>query len=308
MSVDTYKGESVGKKLARNRLWQTVVQRLGPDRAASSSYVVLASREGGDISVLKSYSIPDKRVIAVDRCAEAAAACRSKWPDANVVVGDVVDSVSKRTDVLFLDFCAPLCAETLATVRLCLDRMPLGAFFAVAFLKGRESSAPLSMAKPGVVNRRERRAMRSRLASSTRIGSTFADALIGDGTTSARASLAEPGGRFLPVVLATPPGKVCWFLASYTYQSDTAHARGVPMQISLFELTSCKRLDQFRSKRVPVDIAHCESDPLELREKAVELADRYDVRRAALALALPTSTVAAWKAHATRGTYAKEGA
>lgn len=113
--TDNYLGESLGKKIARAQHWEMVRSYLGP-RFYEKSHVVIASREGGDISTLKGYGVSPDKIIAVDICPEAIEKCRFIHPDVTIENIDVVKRV-KRTPLsiasVFLDLCNNLNSEDL---------------------------------------------------------------------------------------------------------------------------------------------------------------------------------------------------
>ena len=70
--IDTYKGESAGKKLARCAFWQRCLfRRPEPRRIA-----FLASREGGDVGTLSALGVPISSMVGIERNEEAASQCR----------------------------------------------------------------------------------------------------------------------------------------------------------------------------------------------------------------------------------------
>jgi len=324
--IDTYKGESASKKLVRLDFWRSALFEVDP--RPRGSIVVLASREGGDVSTLTGMGIPPQAIVAVDRCADAAAECERRWPDARVVHGDIVDSVTCDTDVVFLDFCAPLGRETLDTSLKCLARLRVGALFGIAFLKGRENDGALGLKEYDAAkcNRSERRRLRAIVRTSKGFERAFAKALIGEEAYSARDFIGNvfdsedqiSFARFAPLQLAFPNLKA---LGWWMYQSATASSRGVPMTIGLFRKERPRVRNEVRGRRGhPEDFAPLRhgGDYGALGDEAVknkaleifEFADAHSrdaVTLASLLLSIPRSTASAWRAHHTRGTYANVG-
>ncbi len=74
-----YGGESVGKKLARYSFWDRTKRWLG-DRFFTEQHLVLASRDGGDVAVLKGLGVTPQNIVAVDTDKEAVDDCRRKHP------------------------------------------------------------------------------------------------------------------------------------------------------------------------------------------------------------------------------------
>lgn len=144
MSEDTYRGDSTAKKIARAMYWLRVHGHLG-DRFYSGGHLVLASRDGGDISVLLGMGVAPKNIIAVDRCEDAAQACRMAFPGINVIHGEAVDvaRVMRRTlSSAFIDYCQFPNEERISE---CFDVMQLGVrdggCFGMAFSRGHERGA-----------------------------------------------------------------------------------------------------------------------------------------------------------------------
>lgn len=108
---DTYKGESPSKKQARFLYWVEVMKRLQNDRFFNAHHMVLASREGGDISTLYGLGVEPRYIVAVERNPSAAFAVQEKYPDVRVVCSDVVRIAKEYRRSLasaYLDFCGSL--------------------------------------------------------------------------------------------------------------------------------------------------------------------------------------------------------
>ncbi|HEV8462063.1 MAG TPA: hypothetical protein VGQ38_15290 [Gaiellaceae bacterium] len=315
---DTYLGDSPAKKLARLSFWRAVRAGLSkPFR--ESTFFVLASREGGDVSVLLGLGAAAHQIVAVDREAEAVAAFRKKWPSVRCELGEA-DAVADvlRPDVAFLDFCSPVGAGVLATAGRVAGRVRLGGLFGVAVLKGREN-AVLIEAKPSRSERRALAAQRRKkvfCSGSTRrlLGELKASGY--DEKTARDAWLerelnpnamnayggigADPTfNRVLTIssaIGAQNPSR--WFqpARSWSYKSTTNSSAGSPMVAALYNV-----------RRGDLSVMIDYGDPVHEDVKADDAA----VRNAALALGpdaalllnLPPATLAAWRAHATRGTY-----
>lgn len=309
--MSTYKGDSPAKKLARVEFWR----RLVPTIPKEGRIVVLASREMGDYGVLKALGY-GARVVAVDRDSVAAAAAAAKFPEADVRLGDVAHVVSELTEsvaVAFLDFCAPLSPHTYATSRDVVDLMPDGSLFAVGLLRGREQdmrvTAPLPA--PPSWNRKKRR----------RLGSQYGRDFVREVMTVKTSTLHDQSARGL---LANnikwegrekePPWHGSYKRAALfgltiratrrlvMQRTVSYHSRGntngVPMTYAAYVVDTSGRsaaattLDHHQ---------HVVGGMAEVRLAAISLS--VEGLDSALMLNLPPGTVAAWKAHETRGTY-----
>lgn len=139
---DTYKGESPSKKFARFSFWTAVASELGKTRFYNGKHLVLASREGGDVSVLLGMGVQPKNIIPVDLNPKAALAAQDKFPEVQVIVGDVADIAKEYKRELvsaFLDFCAPMDSRIIKKVgEVCNHGMANDSVIGCAFLNGRE--------------------------------------------------------------------------------------------------------------------------------------------------------------------------
>lgn len=135
----TYKGETVGKALARCEYWLKV-EGLNPQRFPHCRFLVLCSRECGDVSALVAMGVPQKNITAVDIDAMAIEACRARFPEVDAFHGALNDlPVSKKFEHIFLDTCSnvgkPLAAQVARTTR---RHARLPGTFGVGYMRGRE--------------------------------------------------------------------------------------------------------------------------------------------------------------------------
>lgn len=318
MSEDTYKGESPSKKMARASYWRLVADRLG-DRFFTGKHVVLASREGGDIGVLTAMGVAPENIVAADIVKSAADACAAKWPSVEVVHGDVADVVeryAKDVRSVFLDFCGPICTETVQVGRRVLRVLKYGSIFGVALLRGRErGEVEVNEERP--LNRAARRAIAAmkRKGGTERNAANMMEWQI-SGRADARVAMEEaseegdqPSGykrakAFLALVHATavnPWQGVTHAYEIIDYQSVTKESRGVPMSIALCvkeRVTQGFTRDSAPHKYRVVSAQHYTDEMI--RAYAVSEASGESPH---LLLNVDKATIAAWKAHATRGTY-----
>jgi hypothetical protein len=319
MAEDTYKGESPSKKMARAKYWRAVKREMG-DRFHTTTHVVLASREGGDISALKAFGVADSNIVAVDRVQEAAEACAAKWPGIEVVHGDIADVVEKRKDrvgSVLIDFCGPICAETVLTGRRVLRALNYKSVFGWALLKGREQG-DVVVNDGSPMCRRERRAMlasnRNHLKKAPNTFRVMTE-MMATGKVSAKTLVSLSGEdvgdnmarvyAYLTAVHATRTDRwrgITEPKLLVLYQSQTATSRGVPMMMVM----SVKHREDERGVNRAAN-----PNVMKLNNMTDEMVRAYAVSEAAdadpaLLLNIKPSTVAAWKAHATRGTYDSE--
>lgn len=133
-----YKGDSIGKKMARVYLWLRIIHKT---KHLNGRYCYLASRDGGDASVLLGMGIPASRQLAVDRDPKALAEFSEKYPDVPTACGDVdkiLCSMNEKFAAIYLDFCSYGTPEIFDVCARCIGMiMPTG-MFAYAAMRGRE--------------------------------------------------------------------------------------------------------------------------------------------------------------------------
>jgi len=139
---DTYRGESPSKKYARYQCWAAIALGMGAERFIKGKHLVLASREGGDISTLTGLEVEPKNIVAVEHSSSAAYAVQEKYPNIRVVCRDVVKMAQecKRTlSSAYLDFCGTATDAMLQRVeQVIVHGLKDDAYIAVTMLSGRE--------------------------------------------------------------------------------------------------------------------------------------------------------------------------
>lgn len=295
-TVDTYRGESIAKKLARAHLWVRAIDHVGC-RASGARFLVLASREGGDAAALKALGVRADQILAVERSRSAADAFAAAHPDVPLLVCDVRDVLAERKggfDVVYLDFCAPMNEETYGLYVLGMFAVRDGGLLAGTFLRGRDhewaEAAKRAHEAHGLPVLADRRFF------------LVQSALWANGPRGRVAAVPRPEMHVL-------------------YQSRDAHSNGSPMLVHAAE---CRRLgpvslrsyqrsaEKFYLARAreltskgcppPLDLRELGSTPLDAVVAADKLATRFGDAAAGI-LNVSAGTLAAWRAHATRGTY-----
>lgn len=334
---DTYKGESPSKKVARLVYWDQLVDELG-DTFFETTHVVLASREGGDISVLLGLGVDPERIVAVDRVASAIEKCATRFRSYPVRfrVGDVADVARTEADVghVFLDLCSPISRESVRTITSVAAALRVGSVVGVGILRGREHDAkgPFELI---AANRRQRMIQRSvmrgkgpgALKRRSAASSELSRALNGDSQWSPRNLLNAVKAEYGDVVggqgraavvgaainMSMPIGgapKAVDLIAIIDYVSKTAASKGVPMTYVAYSVNRGGEIVRDERNRLVADgfddgrrgkYFSIDEDERSIRDRAIAIAaDGHD---AAALLNIAPATVAAWKAHATRGTY-----
>jgi hypothetical protein len=354
---DTYKGESLQKKAARfetHRANQEWLDRHYPDCFDRGLHVFLASREGGDIGVLKQLGAPLRNLVGIDRDLDAIKACAAKWcrgdgseepelvhaEDAGNQLAWIRNCLEKAKGLpapndcgdaecwierwgresgypyitsVFWDFCAHLDKSTIDMFTDTWRRLSYGSVLSVAVLKGREKQQSTHRAlQAPLANRKRRRSWRSIHPPSY---SVMAEMMSGarewdvsgvlEMIEQETGDINRTGARWLLMQQAL------WLVDDKSepapilvleYQSSTTTSHGVPMLICSFAKT---RLSLGRRPAPPPKIVRLNNgDALAWRNQVLQ---NVDVDAAADLLNVPRLTAVAWKAHATRGTYARTG-
>ena len=307
MIDDTYKGESPAKKLARAAFWDKAMMNIHRHNVRGG-ILVLASREGGDISTLLGMGVPPGAIIGVDRCPDAAKECQDKFPEVRVICDDVcnvADYARGEVAALFLDFCGPISPNLTKIVWRCAQRACVpNAIVGVGFLRGRER-----IVGQGQIERA--RLVKEKYTEETK-------AFVEHGLIVDHDERDDPDAvdcvRHVAAWIdindrARSFGWQCLPIGAVTYQSTSESSRGVPMiyGVSRKVPVPCT-IEQFDyDQNVLVHIRPRIGDSMEMAVKrsAVHTAKHHGTKSAALIYNVPETTVVAWMAHETRGTYGK---
>jgi hypothetical protein len=316
---DAYKGESPGKKFARFAYWQSVALEMGAQFNAGK-HLFLASREGGDFGVLRAMGLPFDLLVGVDRNELALRECDQKWSAIARARGEEppifqLGSIDEEVNhyereegpvaSVFLDFCCHLDRASLLTTCNSFLALRPGSVIGVAFLKGREKQQHEQRVAV-IGNRNQRRALRARVGGWRREllgmmdGSRAWDMIelmrrIRASTPAAATPRAVRWQIVDAVLTAAGRYREAEPVGAIEYHSRTKEGGGVPMLMMLFRVRHAGAADH---QRVPWHIEEPQDTNAWVRKSA--LAIGVD---GALAMNLDPRTVAAWRAHATRGTY-----
>lgn len=332
--VDTYKGESPAKKIARRAAWTSMIRSVGGS-VGNKSVMFLASREGGDVPVLRALGVCDAQMIAVERCASAAESFAARYPDVKLFVGDIADAVrvySQSLACVFADFCSCVSLglhQTSVAIMLSVKSSTAVAF---AVMRGREGKISESHVWDTPRNRHQRRrdasvfrydeaAKRHNRARHVN-GSKVMDIVLQGKDGAAEddriygrlyallddyeKGVCSPSGK---AIWVRPMGSVGteseWYLDHViTYQSETSESHGVPLAIGCFAPSSYR--DAWLERMRNGDDTSCRDLTMWTRVGRVSTDDiRDEICSGAKpeSLNVSPSTAAAWRAHATRGTY-----
>jgi len=326
--VSDYPGDSPAKQIARMQMWNCLLDIMSNNsephdiaardmptwdasKLRNERFLVLASKACGDVATLIGCGIEPSQIIACDLDTSAISACRDRFPGVEIYHGDVIEAARKtRPSVAFLDFCAPWWKETGDISHGVLREMPRRSHIAIAVLKGREGDR---MAPAAITNRSARRAG------------------VPASNCSARSALGLFGPH--PRPLPGPPPRLpdtsridlmhTWLqernvhdrelvpLFWQSYKSDTDGRSGSPMLMVAWKIRRPRgwreiagargHLRTRRPERAVVEFVVGQTSTADVRRVA---ASHGFSRDACLQLNIAPGTAAAWKAHATRGTYA----
>ena len=151
----TYAGETTKKKMARDVFW-TLVMDHAPELLVDDGHVmVLASRDCGDVSWLRSVDLDPSRIVAVDVDHGAIEACDRRFPEATTHLGDFNDAAQRfrgNVSVAFLDLCSNVSLALVRALKSFVARAFRGrerSILGVGFMRGREGFDGKSIRRRG---------------------------------------------------------------------------------------------------------------------------------------------------------------
>lgn len=308
--MEDYKGDSPGKKFARFTYWQGVLKQMGAKAFMEKKHLILVSKEAGDIPLLLLLRVPPKNIIAVDQNPRAAYLAQEKYPQVEVVCTDVVKLAAEYKRSIgsaLLDFCGYLDSgyveRVMKVVQLGLSST---AVLGCTFLCGREKDTEylelLESYKQGFLDR--------------------SDLDYGPGEASALSALARANLLWnMLMVGGVKKGLVFKPLQLLFYMSSTKNSHGVPMCMLLMgvqrELTvnrgqkaAIRSIKENMLEMPALSVKNCNITEEELRdlildriEKEEKMGENGLAKHIGPAYNISAGTIAAWKAHRTRGTY-----
>jgi hypothetical protein len=144
-TADTYGGAAPQKYPASVDFWNTTRHRLGDERFLRGNFLILASREGLDVRILRHFGIRDTQILAIDRCPAALGEFQKRFPGVRTQCTDVETfsfTTRERFDAIFLDLCGPLNKANSACIyrvgRNCIRRHIEGGILGFGLMRGRE--------------------------------------------------------------------------------------------------------------------------------------------------------------------------
>lgn len=308
---DPYKGDSPGKKHARFEYWCEVQRMMGVDKMKKVKHLILVSRVAGDIPILKLLDVPFRNIIAVDRNPQAAFEAQEKWPSVKVICGDVVKVAAeykRQIGSAFLDFCDFIDNDYVSRIeKIARLGMANESVIGCTFLCGREKDPNLIdtilRSKEYLKDYKVAEADRAALARGSILG----------------ARLFRDGLKFS--MMLRP-------MALLHYVSATKDNKGLPMASMLIRAdrypgASQMKMNERAAREYSVDgekpgtlgigikkLRDCNVSEDDFRKAVLQridelelLGDQESADLVPMAYNLSPGTIAAWKAHRTRGTY-----
>lgn len=293
----SYRGETNAKKLARLMFWTNAIQR----HSTGSKILFFASAEGGDIPVLRALGVRDRDMVPVDEKGEAARLCSAKW-GLPVVVGDGVEHLKrspKSYSLVFFDFCGHVNPVRLKACQDAFLAMGAESVFAVNVKRGRERDARVRTRLKAIEAFEKSEAAEEGIDLSdgrfdVRRARVIQEAMIRASILHRRVPMNQP---ILSSVI--------------NYQSWSEDSGGSPMSTCSFVIkqrqdpAECYAQEAAFFDTPGRFIVHERITLDVLRGVAVRLLATKSAETVAGLLNIEASTIVAWKAHATRGTYAQ---
>lgn len=276
--------DSTGKRIARTILWMRILSRTASLRKKDLRYAYLASGEGADAAVLTALGVPQYQQLAIDHDPKAMSSFRLLYPGIPTYMGNVRDLLSPYSArhtlaAAYLDLCATGTDEAALLVAECAEAIAEGGTLAYTIVRGREKN--------------------------TKGVKTGIKASMYDG----RAELFSTNVQSLVNPYLRPHTRI-------HYHSRTNDSAGLPMLIEALTVKqseyrgtmeiapttlSLKNLKALVEKpQLSINLSNAKTEGLVLLSHALE-AEGLDVCKV---LHTSKSTMAAWRAHYTRGTYA----
>lgn len=312
-----YCGESVGKKIARLMMWRRVRECLGEDRFYAGSHAVLASAYGGDIAVLLGYGVPPGQIVAVDLDTRAATICQRKFPHVRVVSGDLLNIARRHADQLAsvcFDSTHALNESFLQKVATVATSLRHETILSVVFVRAHEKDPEL-FAK---VERNKRMldiAYQTVWKSGAHRSADFSRQMtllseVNDRLVARRRRLVQHQSSVYHSRRSVGGGSPMASMVCSVWVG------GLGLGLDAFERRAeeaeLQALSWAAERDIDTSISVPQKTDVELRTAALALA--HGIERSGsgfvpeLLLNINKSTLAAWKAHSTRGTYASEAA
>jgi hypothetical protein len=285
------------KRLARFYLFRRILMLWATVDKPEGTALVLAGPEASEIGCLRYYlSLPGEKVYFVDNKENAGLEIvKNIWSTANCVCGDIqtiLEELKENIAFVNLDFCGYMTDKVLESVDAAARKLVTGGVIAYTFVRDRENALTPNW------DLAQKQAKRI-IAQDPRYRS------IKEGTKDWLDAV-----RFLGYteILKTRLGKDFEPIFKIRYSSDRAMGMVALQKMPVHQRTPAWRRELAKSYSFEERSGYIFDVELrsKLREIAMELTDKIPAKKVAEILHLPATTLAAWQAHKTRGTYNKQ--
>lgn len=312
-----YRGETNAKRVARLILGRSIQQQLASVTTSSRPKAICLAGDGGDARMLRALGMPVADIVCVDRDEAALRKVSLLVPGADFRLGDIRTVIGTLADdslcCALLDFCGHVTRTVRFTVRLIARKLQVPGFLSVTYLRGRETLTTAGiregkrcwdgqehLLRPDEKMQAYREWYGAQIAGIVTQNRNWAETIYVLGAAHRdRVAIRVHGARSPTNVHPNrcPAVDGSWWLD----ERDLIlyHSGHSPMCIVSFGLS--RSMPQ-PGEHVVVKTSKCES---ELRIWAMKNPE-LTAQRVADSLNLPVGTIAAWRAHATRGTYKQE--
>lgn len=143
--IDSYCGESPGKKLARASLYSIVAEQFV--HHSPGMFVALAGRGAMEVSMLRDYlGLAPERVMFVDRVEDGLRCAAERWPGVRTFHGDLDEAIaSLRGPLRFVhaDFMGLMSEKVAVSATRIFERLEKEGLFSLTYLRGRDKEGLL---------------------------------------------------------------------------------------------------------------------------------------------------------------------
>lgn len=342
MTDSSYVGDSPGKKLSRMRMWCNASQLMSILGIPFKGAYVLAG-EGGDVSVLRGMGMDPRKITAVDLDPDYAEFCGDLHGCKHITGEAGEMSRRASYNAAHMDFCNGLTAENAKTVAdVVRNSASYPMMVGVTMMKGREHKKRPTNVIVDLPRSDRRRLLRENRKAKVELGNqlirggTFdpgleiqhaRERLKTQFSELSKGGLTTPKGKLNPLgtgmvridalrhtvnSLLIPDGISLLAVSCYTYHSKSKQTGGTPFVTGMLIAAPDHYIRQLQGYLAATVAEHrmlvfhhlsASESWASLKPTILNLAQGVSVQTLALLFDMQASTIIAWKAHATRGTY-----
>jgi hypothetical protein len=319
MVDNKYHGESIAKKVARVRLYRRAREALkfrgvrGPIRA-----MFMPGPEAAEVGALKHIlGVRAQDATAIDLDPACCSVARERWPGIQTLVEDVGDSAWFESakiapfNFVHLDLMGTLTTDTIATYGYWAFLTELSGIFVTTYLRGREKTASmgnvLRCAAAEATKNIKRSGINTYVLSADPARASSHMVTLNDCFWALLYKIEHgvfPALELDNIDYLESNGIIFTPIATHCYKSGPS-PMGVLVTQKVFHTDlRLESYQQFISKRQRHTTSVLRLDPMnELIAEAASLGKEFSGDQVAEILNVTPGTLAAWRAHQTRGTY-----